>query len=141
MIQKILRCSSACPNAAKENKRKAASLRTPHAPPDWMQLPSQRGRYNNSVRYALFLAMTFPAAFAQSPRLTVDHVTTAGADLKQLEANLAAIGIRSEYGGPHSNHATQMALASFPDGSYLELIALQDTPDPQAVAAHYWSRY
>ena len=42
--------------------------------------------------------------------------------------------------GPHSNNATQMALASFPDGSYLELIALQDKPDAQSVAAHYWSK-
>jgi hypothetical protein len=32
-----------------------------------------------------------------------------------------------------------MALTGFPDGSYLELIALQDKPDGKAVAAHYWS--
>ena len=57
-----------------------------------------------------------------------------------MQARLAALGIPSEFGGPHSNHATQMALTSFPDGSYLELIALQDKPDEKAVAAHYWSR-
>jgi len=72
--------------------------------------------------------------------LTVDHVSVAGADLKQMQARLAALGIPSEYGGPHSNHATQMALTGFPDGSYLELIALQDQPDAKAVAAHYWSK-
>jgi hypothetical protein len=72
--------------------------------------------------------------------MTIDHVTVAGKDLKQMEANLAAVGIKCEYGGPHSNHATQMALTSFPDGSYLELIALQEQPDPQALAAHYWSK-
>jgi hypothetical protein len=72
--------------------------------------------------------------------LTVDHVSVAGADLKQMQARLAALGIPSEYGGPHSNHATQMALTSFPDGSYLELIALQDQPDAKAAAAHYWSK-
>ncbi len=70
----------------------------------------------------------------------MDHVSVAGADLKQMQARLAALGIPSEYGGPHSNHATQMALTSFPDGSYLELIALQDQPDAKAVAAHYWSK-
>jgi hypothetical protein len=72
-------------------------------------------------------------------KLTVDHVTVAGTDLKKMQANLAAIGIRSEYGGPHSNRATEMALSSFPDGSYLELIAIQPNADPKAVAAHYWS--
>ena len=56
-----------------------------------------------------------------------------------MQARLSALGIPSEFGGPHSNHATQMALTGFPDGSYLELIALQDKPDAKAVAAHYWS--
>ena len=72
--------------------------------------------------------------------LTIDHVTVAGKDLKTMQANLAAVGIPSEYGGPHSNHATEMALASFPDGSYLELIALQPNADAKAVASHYWAK-
>ncbi len=76
----------------------------------------------------------------QAAELRVDHVSVAGADLKQMQARLAALGIPSEYGGPHSNHATQMALTSFSDGSYLELIALQEKPDAKAVAAHYWSK-
>src|SRR5579862_8593546 len=80
------------------------------------------------------------AASLSAAELTVDHVSVAGRDLKQMQARLAALGIPSEFGGPHSNHATQMALTSFPDGSYLELIALQDKPDEKAVAAHYWSR-
>lgn len=72
--------------------------------------------------------------------LTVDHVTAAGTDLKQMQAGLAAIGLASEPGGPHANHATEMALTSFPDGSYLELIAVQPGADPQALAAHPWSK-
>ena len=72
--------------------------------------------------------------------LTVDHVTVAGKDLKTMQANLAAAGIASEYGGPHSNRATEMALTSFPDGSYLELIALQPNADPKAAAAHSWAK-
>jgi len=79
--------------------------------------------------------MLLPAA-----DLTIDHVTVAGKDLKAMQATLAALGIPSEYGGPHSNHATEMALTSFPDGSYLELIAIQPKADPAAVAAHYWSK-
>src|SRR5579871_1166367 len=87
------------------------------------------------VILVLLASLGLPAA-----ELTVDHVSVAGTDLKQMQARLAALGIPSEYGGPHSNHATQMALTSFPDGSYLELIALQDQPDAKAVAAHYWSK-
>src|SRR5450432_1926863 len=89
------------------------------------------------LRIGTFFFMT---ACLGAAELTVDHVSVAGADLKQMQARLAALGIPSEYGGPHSNHATQMALTSFPDGSYLELIALQEKPDAQAVAAHYWSK-
>ncbi|HEY2846074.1 MAG TPA: VOC family protein, partial [Bryobacteraceae bacterium] len=79
--------------------------------------------------------MLLPAA-----DLRIDHVTAAGRDLKSMQAALAKLGISSEYGGPHSNHATEMALTSFPDGSYLELIAIQASADPAAVAAHYWSK-
>jgi len=84
--------------------------------------------------------LLFIAASLSAAELTVDHVSVAGRDLKQMQARLAALGIPSEFGGPHSNHATQMALTGFPDGSYLELIALQEKPDEKAVAAHYWSK-
>ena len=80
--------------------------------------------------------MLLPAA-----ELTIDHVTVAGKDLKAMQATFAALGIPSEYGGPHSNRATEMALTSFPDGSYLELIAIQPNADRAAVAAHYWSKH
>jgi len=94
--------------------------------------------YTRFVRFVLLLlfSMMMPAA-----DLTIDHVTVAGQDLKAMRAALAEIGIPTEYGGPHSNHATEMALTSFPDGSYLELIAIQPDADPAAVAAHYWSKH
>jgi hypothetical protein len=71
----------------------------------------------------------------------IDHVTVAGKSVEAMQKALRAAGIRSEYGGPHSNHATEMALASFPDGSYLELIAIQPKADPTALAAHYWHKF
>ncbi len=70
----------------------------------------------------------------------MDHATVAGKDLRAMQRALTSAGIPTEYGGPHSNHATEMALASFPDGSYLELIAIQPQADPKAVAAHPWSK-
>ena len=69
----------------------------------------------------------------------IDHVTVAGRNLEEMRKALGAIP--SQPGGPHSNHATEMALTSFPDGSYLELIAIQPQPDPAAVAAHYWHKF
>jgi hypothetical protein len=73
--------------------------------------------------------------------LKIDHVTAAGSSLKQLQANLSAIGIETVYGGPHSNGATEMALVSFPDGSYLELMAPQAKADPQALARQPWAKF
>lgn len=68
-------------------------------------------------------------------QVAIDHVTVAGSELKTMQAALAQTGITTEYGGPHANGVTEMALVSFPDGSYLELIA------PRAGAAietHQW---
>jgi hypothetical protein len=86
------------------------------------------------------MPMLLGAADSATPMLTIDHVTVAGKDVKAMQAKLASVGIPSEYGGPHKNRATEMALTSFPDGSYLELIALQPNPDSKAVASHYWSK-
>jgi hypothetical protein len=88
------------------------------------------------------LYCAFFASAAMAQQFHIDHVTVAGRYLKAMtEALRKATGITAEYGGPHSNHATEMALASFPDGSYLELIAIQPKADPSAVAAHYWHKF
>jgi hypothetical protein len=51
------------------------------------------------------------------------------------------VGIESVYGGAHNNQATEMALVSFPDGSYLELMGMQAKADPQAVSQHVWAKF
>jgi hypothetical protein len=81
------------------------------------------------------------AMSAGAAELKIDHVTVAGKDLSAMRARLAALGIQSDDGGAHNNRATRMALVSFPDGSYLELIAPQEHSDPAALAAHSWSRF
>lgn len=88
----------------------------------------------NSILFALACVPLMAA------ELKVDHATVAGKDLGEMQRALQAAGIVSENGGPHSNHATEMALTSFPDGSYLELIAIQPNADPAAVAAHEWHK-
>jgi len=98
--------------------------------------------YNRLVNIVVYRALFLTAApMLLGAEFTIDHATVAGTDLKKMQASLAAVGLRSEYGGPHSNHATEMAQTSFPDGSYLELIAIQSNADAKAVAAHYWSKW
>jgi hypothetical protein len=85
------------------------------------------------------LFLTLPAGAAD---LKIDHVTVAGERLEEMRKALtSAANIPTEYGGPHSNHVTEMALVSFPDGSYMELMGIQQQADPAAVAAHTWSRF
>ncbi len=81
-----------------------------------------------------------PAALAAAG-IQIDHVTVAGSDIKMLQGNLAAVGIHSVYGGAHVNGATEMALVSFPDGAYLELMALQPHADAHAVDEHVWAKF
>lgn len=93
----------------------------------------------NQLALCAATVVAFTPMFAQ--QLKVDHVTVAGRDLRSLMQALHSAGLPSEYGGPHANHATEMALTSFPDGSYLELIAIQKRADPAALAAHAWHAY
>ena len=89
-----------------------------------------------------FVALTIMALTVSAAEMRIDHVTVAGARIEEMrKAFSAATGIPTEYGGPHANHATEMALASFPDGSYIELMGIQRQADPAAVAAHTWGRF
>src|SRR3954471_20616094 len=95
------------------------------------------GRTIAGMRAVLFLlpSLLFAA------EMKIDHATVAGRDLKKMQAALEAIGIPTVYGGPHANGVTEMALASFSDGSYLEAIAVQPTADPKAMERHEWARF
>lgn len=59
-------------------------------------------------------------------KLKIDHVTVAGNDLEVLRQRFAGVGLKTEYGGPHSNQITHMDLLGFEDGSYIELISRLD---------------
>jgi glyoxalase-like protein len=92
------------------------------------------------LRHLLGIAIIACPLMAQ--QFHIDHVTVAGKDVQAMIKTLRDVaGITAQYGGPHSNHATEMAQASFPDGSYLELIAIQPKADPTALAAHYWHKF
>jgi Glyoxalase-like domain len=91
------------------------------------------------MRCFLWLAV-FPALLAAA-ELQIDHVTVAGTNLKKMQADLAAVGLPTVYGGPHANGATEMALISFPDGSYLELMAPVAKADPQVLGRQPWAAF
>jgi hypothetical protein len=87
---------------------------------------------------AAFIAMSLIASQLTAADLVVDHVTVAGKDVAGLSKLFTAIGIPVEYGGKHTNGMTEMALSSFPDGSYIELIAPQPGAD---ISGHYWGPF
>ncbi len=90
---------------------------------------------------AIGLLLGLPLVLAAAD-LRIDHATVCGANLDAMRKALtAATNLTAEYGGAHANRATEMALVSFPDGSYLELMGIQAKPDPAAVAAHVWSKF
>ena len=91
------------------------------------------------MQWLLLFAVLGPLAAAAD--LKIDHATVAGGDLKKMQAALAAVGLPTVYGGAHTNHTTEMALVSFPDGSYLELIAIQPGADRKLVEQHEWSKF
>src|SRR5690242_13474329 len=92
------------------------------------------------MRYSSILLLAMLPVCAAD--LKIDHVTVAGTNLEALRAAFtAATSLPTEYGGRHANHATEMALTSFSDGSYIELMGIQAQADPSAVAAHEWRKF
>jgi hypothetical protein len=91
------------------------------------------------MRGALILSLL--PALVSAADLKIDHVTIAGSSLKEMQANLSTAGIPPVYGGAHTNGATEMALVSFPDGSYLELMAPQAAADAHLVDLQPWAKF
>ncbi len=62
-------------------------------------------------------------ALKKKRRVWIDHVTLARESLPEMRDALLRAGIKTDYGGIHSNGITHMAMAGFGDGSYLEVVA------------------
>jgi hypothetical protein len=72
----------------------------------------------------LVLSLLVSALNIQAVRpMMVDHVSVCSSDLARMQRAFAGAGLVTDYGGPHANSYTQMALLGFEDGSYIELIA------------------
>jgi hypothetical protein len=73
-------------------------------------------------------------------RLKVDHATVCGSELEPMRETFANIGLGTDYGGPHANDVTHMALVGFEDGSYLELIAPMKTVESVSGFTSSWEK-
>ena len=90
--------------------------------------------------HCCFVLLLLPAILLASG-FPIDHVTIAGTNMKQMQAALSSVGIASVYGGAHTTGATEMALVSFPDGSYLELIALGQGASAASIDENVWAKF
>ncbi len=66
-------------------------------------------------------------------KLTLDHVPFAYRDLDAAMGAFDQVGLSPQYGGAHDNGCTHMAIVTFDDRSYIELIAERRSGDHQ-----YW---
>jgi len=55
--------------------------------------------------------------------MIIDHLTIAGPDLSIFQRFFNDAGMPTDYGGPHSNGITHMALLGFDNGSYIEIVS------------------
>lgn len=87
-----------------------------------------------------FVVAVLPAVLG-AVEMRIDHATVAGFNLRSMQTALEGVGIATVYGGTHTNGATEMAIASFPDGSYLELMAFVAGADAQQKDRHVWGKF
>ncbi len=70
--------------------------------------------------------------------LEIDHVSICGSNLDTLRQAFKDVGMTPDFGGPHGNGITQMAMIGFDDTSYIELIA---PIKPGATASSDWAKF
>jgi hypothetical protein len=87
-----------------------------------------------------FLLTTQGAMTQESKETTleVDHVSVCGSNLDALRQAFTDVGLTADFGGPHGNGITQMAIIGFEDGSYIELIA---PVKPGGSAGSPWAKF
>jgi hypothetical protein len=89
----------------------------------------------------LLLLLTTQPAMTQeskSTMLELDHVSICGSNLDILRQAFTDVGMTPDFGGPHGNGITQMAMIGFDDASYIELIA---PIKPGVTAGSGWAKF
>jgi hypothetical protein len=83
--------------------------------------PAVRRLFEAALVFSVLSLLSY-SAMAQT-MLDLDHVSICGSDLDALRQAFTNVGLTPDFGGPHGNGVTQMALIGFDDQSYIELIA------------------
>jgi len=83
--------------------------------------PAVRRLFEAALVFSVLSLLSY-SAMAQT-LLDLDHVSICGSDLDALRQAFTNVGLTPDFGGPHGNGVTQMALIGFDDQSYIELIA------------------
>ncbi len=93
-----------------------------------------------SVATLLLLLMTQPAMTQESKSVTLelDHVSICGSSLDTLRQAFTDVDMTPDFGGPHGNGITQMAIIGFDDASYIELIA---PIKPDVTTGSGWAKF
>ena len=88
----------------------------------------------------LLLLMTQSAMTQESKSVTLelDHVSICGSNIDTLRQIFTDVGMTPDFGGPHGNGITQMAIIGFDDASYIELIA---PIKPGVTAGSGWAKF
>jgi glyoxalase-like protein len=89
----------------------------------------------------LVLLLISHSATSQESKITtleLDHASICGSNLDTLRQAFTDVGLTPDFGGPHGNGITQMAILGFDDASYLELIA---PVKPGGAAGSDWAKF
>jgi hypothetical protein len=88
--------------------------------------PTRRRLFVAALVFSMVLLLSWSVMAQEKTSpvvLDLDHISICGPSLDALRQAFADAGLTSDFGGPHGNGITQMALVGFDDGSYIELIA------------------
>ena len=93
-----------------------------------------------SFAIIVLLVISQPATTQENKTvlLEIDHVSICGSNLDTLRQAFTDVGMTPDFGGPHGNGVTQMAIIGFDDASYIELIA---PIKPGATAGSDWTKF
>ena len=95
-------------------------------------------RLSGAAIVSLLICLNLMAEERKSVTLEVDHASICGSSLDTLRQALTDAGMTPDFGGPHGNGITQMAILGFDDASYIELIA---PVKAGATSGSDWAKY
>jgi hypothetical protein len=95
-------------------------------------------RHSVVALLAFVIVLLLSSSLLAQTVLELDHASICGSNLDAMRQAFTEVGMTPDFGGPHSNGVTQMALVGFDDQSYIELIA---PVKPGVTEGSDWARF